>query len=106
MVCAPVTDARVPRCVCRQVVIGAVDAPPKSKKRTMPAFFLSGAASPAPPVPSAPQKQKNGTVLAAPGSPPAVAVLSPMYLSKYLSNVTSARVYILVMITNFTLQHA
>ena len=65
MVCAPVSDARVPCCVCRQVVIGAVDAPPKSKKRTMPAYFLSGAASPAPPVPPPPQKQKNGTVLAA-----------------------------------------
>ena len=65
MVCAPVTDARVPRCVCRQVVIGAVDAPPISKKGQWLLSFGAGAAAAAPPVRPEPMTAKNSNVLAA-----------------------------------------
>ena len=88
MVCAPVSDARVPCCVCRQVDIGAVDAHRKAKKMTMPASFWLEPQFQPPPCRLRRRRKRNGQFWP-PGAPPAVAVLSPMYLSKYLSNVTS-----------------
>ena len=65
MVCAPVSDARVPCCVCRQVVIGAVDAPPKSKKTSMAALFGGLSRSCSPSRAAAAADAKNSTDLAA-----------------------------------------